>query len=72
MILTNPSLPLIEIFLYIVSVSQRYSLVKKNSAVLDSVESVMFFVIDTAEFSMKMTLQGTNPFFQDLWELLKG
>ena len=72
MILTNPSLPLIEIFLYIVSVSQRYSLVKKNSAVLDSVESVMFSVIDTAEFSMKMTLQGTNPFFQDLWELLKG
>ena len=67
MILTNPSLPLIEIFLYIVSVSQRYSLVKKNSAVLDSVESVMFFVIDTAEFSMKMTLQGTNPFFQDLF-----
>ena len=72
MILTNPSLPLIEIFLYIVSVSQRYSLVKKNSAVLDSVESVMFSVIDTAEFSMTMTLQGTNPFFQDLWELLKG
>ena len=67
MILTNPSLPLIEIFLYIVSVSQRYSLVKKNSAVLDSVESVMFSVIDTAEFSMKMTLQGTNPFFQDLF-----
>ena len=32
----------------------------------------MFSVIDTAEFSMKMTLQGTNPFFQDLWELLKG
>ena len=52
-----------NIFVYSFSFAEIFTCKKK---------SVMFSVIDTAEFSMTMTLQGTNPFFQDLWELLKG